>query len=125
MHALETLVNGDRKLGLLDLTDLSRSFTSIYQLLPIFPCLGNADGALIRLSEAGDIPCLNQAQRDRILAAERFHRDIEKAAESNQAFVGPASRGTRSVRLWHRSANQPNRDQGGRRNRASAIPSWR
>jgi hypothetical protein len=88
VNALETLVNGVRKLGLLDLTELSRSFTTTYQLLPIFPCLGNGDGALVRLSEAGDIPRLNQAQRDRILTAERFHRDIEKAADSNQASVG-------------------------------------
>jgi pimeloyl-ACP methyl ester carboxylesterase len=88
VNALETLVNGVRKLGLLDLTDLSRSFTSTYQLLPIFPCLGNGDGALVRLSEAAYIPRLNQAQRDRVVAAERFHRDIEKAAESNQASVG-------------------------------------
>lgn len=88
VSALETLVNGVRKLGLLDLTDLARSFTSTYQLLPIFPCLANGDGELFRLSEAAEIPRLNQGQRDRVLAAERFHREIEKAADSNQTSVG-------------------------------------
>ncbi len=87
LNALEMLVNGVRKLGLLDLTNLSRSFTSIYQLLPIYPCLAGGDGALVRLSETADIPRLDQSQRERILSAERFHRDIENAAASNQASV--------------------------------------
>ena len=88
VNALETLVNGVRKLGLLDLTELSRSFTSTYQLLPIYPCLIEGAGGLLRLSEAVDIPRLNRAQHDRLLDAERFHREIEVAAASNQASVG-------------------------------------
>jgi pimeloyl-ACP methyl ester carboxylesterase len=87
VNALETLVNGVRKLGFLGLTDLSRSFTSIYQLLPIYPCLDAGDGTLVRLSETDDIPGLDRAQRDRIRTAERFHREIEKAVERNQASV--------------------------------------
>ena len=37
-QALEPLVNGMRK-GWLDLTSMIRSFTSVYQLLPIYQCI--------------------------------------------------------------------------------------
>ena len=37
LNALGTLSNG-MKIGFLDLTDVARSFTAIYQLLPTYPC---------------------------------------------------------------------------------------
>jgi pimeloyl-ACP methyl ester carboxylesterase len=86
LNALDSLVNGVRKAGILDLTELTRSFTSIYQLLPIYPCLDLGTGTLARLSET-DIPGLNQAQHDRVRAAEAFHREIESAARTNQGSV--------------------------------------
>jgi pimeloyl-ACP methyl ester carboxylesterase len=88
VNAFETLVNGERKLKVVDLTDLSRSFTSIYQLLPIYPCFDRGHGALVRLAECNDIPRLDQKQHDRIRSADAFHREIEKAVERNQASVG-------------------------------------
>jgi pimeloyl-ACP methyl ester carboxylesterase len=85
LNALDTLSNGVRKLGLLDLTELSRSFTSIYQLLPIYPCYEQAVGEPIRLKEAEQIPGLEMA---RVRAADEFHREIERAVEADQATGG-------------------------------------
>jgi pimeloyl-ACP methyl ester carboxylesterase len=87
LNALDSLVNGVRKAGILDLTDLTRSFTSVYQLLPIFHCLDVGTGALVRLSEADGLPRLNPEQLARVRAAEAFHRQIEHAVETNQASV--------------------------------------
>ena len=53
LNALDSLVNGVEKMRALDMTELTRSFTSIYQLLPIYPCYSESDGsAPIRLKEA-------------------------------------------------------------------------
>ena len=87
VNALDSLVNGVRKAGILDLTELTRSFTSIYQLLPIYPCLDVGNGALVRLCEADGIPRLNQKQLGRVRAAEAFHRQIERAVDTNQTSV--------------------------------------
>jgi hypothetical protein len=51
LNALHTLSNG-MTIGPLELIDLSlaaRTFTSIYQLLPIYPCYDSGDGRLTRL----------------------------------------------------------------------------
>jgi hypothetical protein len=78
LNAVDFLAHGFRKLfGLVDLTDALRSFTSVYQLLPIYPCLDEGDGNLIRLTEATrTVPGLDQA---RVQAARQFHREIEDA----------------------------------------------
>ena len=81
LNALDTLSNGIRKLRLLDLTELTRSFTSIHQLLPIFPCLDPGDGKLVRLTEHDHVPGLDAA---RVRAADGFHREIERAAGSGR-----------------------------------------
>jgi pimeloyl-ACP methyl ester carboxylesterase len=88
VNAIDTLVNGVRKAGILDLTDLSRSFTSIYQLLPIYPCLDAGTGTLVRLSDASRIPRLSPQHLERVRAADAFHRDIQSAVEANQAASG-------------------------------------
>jgi pimeloyl-ACP methyl ester carboxylesterase len=85
LNALAFIVQGMRKaLGpvtLLDLSKLLRSFTSVYQLLPIYPCYQGAEGTdLIRLSEATGIPHLDVA---RAKAADAFHREIEHAVEKH------------------------------------------
>jgi len=87
LNALDSLVNGVRKAGVLDLTGLTRSFTSTYQLLPIYPCLDVGNGALVRLCEADGIPRLGPEELARVRAAEAFHRQIEHAVEANQASV--------------------------------------
>lgn len=80
-------MNGVRKAGILDLTELTRSFTSVYQLLPIYPCLDVGGGALVRLCEADAIPRLDEKQIARVREAEAFHRQIERAVDANQASV--------------------------------------
>lgn len=85
LNALEFVVHGMRKgLGpvtLIDLSKMLRSFTSVYQLLPIYPCYQAGDGRdLVRLSESTGIPYLDA---DRARAADAFHREIEQAVEKH------------------------------------------
>jgi pimeloyl-ACP methyl ester carboxylesterase len=82
LNAVDSLVNGVRKGpgGLLDLTELSRSLTGIYELLPIYPCYDPGDGELVRVAEATDIPNVDPARAKAALA---FHRAIEAAVEEN------------------------------------------
>jgi hypothetical protein len=86
VNAVGFLVDGMRKgLGpvtLIDLSELLRSFTSIYQLLPIYPCFQDEEGGeLIRVSEAAAIPHIDQ-QRAR--DADAFHREIEHAVQAHR-----------------------------------------
>jgi len=82
LNALETLSNGLTKaFGLVDLSDLVRSFPSIHQLLPIYPCVVTADGSVRRVTEvAHQIPGLNVAA---VTAARAFHTEIEDAVAAN------------------------------------------
>ncbi len=81
LNALDTLSNGVPKLfRLIDFTELSRSFTSIYQLLPIYPCYDPGTGEFVRLKEAPPIPGLDA---DRVRAADEFHREIERAVKAH------------------------------------------
>jgi pimeloyl-ACP methyl ester carboxylesterase len=81
LNAVDTLANGMRKgpFGLMDLTDLSRSFTALYQLLPIYPCIDPGDGTLHRVAET-DVPNIDRTRAADALA---FHRGIESAIETN------------------------------------------
>ena len=51
VNALGTLVNG-KKIKFFDLTEVARSLTAIYQLLPTYPCYDGGDGKLVRVDEA-------------------------------------------------------------------------
>jgi hypothetical protein len=83
LNALDFLANGLRKhagpMPLLDLSDIVRSFTSVYQLLPIYPCLEQPDG-LVRVSEAERIPGVEPSKA---MAADAYHREIERAVEEH------------------------------------------
>jgi hypothetical protein len=78
LNAVDFIANGIRKaFGLVDLTDLMCSFTSVHQLLPIYPCLDTGTGQLARL---GDIPnALPRLTPEQLAAARGFHREIEEA----------------------------------------------
>jgi pimeloyl-ACP methyl ester carboxylesterase len=81
LNALEFIVHGIRKglgpITLIDLSKLLRSFTSVYQLLPIYPSYGaGEENDLTRLSESSGIPHLDL---DKVKAADGFHREIEQA----------------------------------------------
>jgi pimeloyl-ACP methyl ester carboxylesterase len=88
LGALDVLVNG-KKIKFFDLTDLARSFTSIYQLLPTYPCYDAGDGNPVRVDER-DIPNLDKAKAK---AALGFHREIQDAVESHLGEPGYTSGG--------------------------------
>ena len=83
LNALDTLANGLCKgpMGLIDLTSTARSFTAIYQLLPIYPCYDVGDGNLLRVGETSGIPNVDSEKASAALA---FHREIEAAVEANR-----------------------------------------
>jgi Lecithin:cholesterol acyltransferase len=85
LNALDTLVNG-KKIKFFDLTEVARSFTAIYQLLPTYPCYDGGDGKLAYV-DATDIPHLD---RTKAKAALDFHREIAAAVEAHlkdEAYV--------------------------------------
>lgn len=82
LNALNFLANGfARKIGpfkVADLSELLRSMTSVYELLPIYPCVDVGSGALTRVAETDGLPA--GVDRGRARAAEYdFHREIEAA----------------------------------------------
>ncbi len=85
LNALNFIANGITKrlgpLTLMDLTGLLRSFTSVYQLLPIYPCVEREDGSLGRVTELTDIPYLDTERAAEALA---FHRAIMDAVADHQ-----------------------------------------
>jgi len=80
LNALSYLVNGYKE-GPLNLTELLRSLTAVYQLLPIYECVDLGDGKLGRVAEV-DIP---NVDRIRAKAALDFHRGIETEQAKNAA----------------------------------------
>jgi len=85
VNALDTLVNG-LKIKFFDLTEVARSFTAIYQLLPTYPCYDGGNGDLAYVDET-DIPNLD---RPKAKAALDFHREIHSAVDAHlrdQAYV--------------------------------------
>ena len=80
LNAVDFLTHGMKKtlgpLTLIDLSALIRSFTSVYQLLPIYPCFDAGDRTLRRVAETPGIPNVDAG---RAAAALAFHRDIEAA----------------------------------------------
>jgi len=83
MNAVDFLVNGFvKKLGPLRLADLSRllrSLTSVYQLVPIYPCVDVGAGNE-RVAEVA-LPGVDQARAAAALS--EFHRAIQTAAEGH------------------------------------------
>lgn len=74
--AVNFLANGYKQL-FLDLTEVLRSLTSVYQLLPIYKVL-NVDGEYQRIAEVANLPNIDQTKAQNALA---FHREIEAAVE--------------------------------------------
>lgn len=67
-------------LKLLDLSDMLRSFPSVYQLLPTYACYDPGGGGLVHLNEVAGIPNLDPL---RVAKAFEFHEEIRKAVEKN------------------------------------------
>jgi pimeloyl-ACP methyl ester carboxylesterase len=89
LNAVDFLANGFVKkagpLKLLDLTTLLRSLTSVYQLLPIYPCVDLGNG-YVRPAEVGTaIAGLDAARAS--TALQQFHRAIEAGAGQHDQAV--------------------------------------
>lgn len=84
VNALDTLANGCSKgpRKLLDLSETVRSFTSTYQLLPIYRCYSAGPGSpWVRIGETAGIPNVDPA---RAAAALAFHNEIRDAVERHR-----------------------------------------
>lgn len=82
LDSLGTICNGAaKKIGpiTIDATKASRTFQSLYQLLPIYPVIGVGDAPLVRVDSL-DLPNLD---RSRASAALQFHTEVRDAHEDN------------------------------------------
>jgi pimeloyl-ACP methyl ester carboxylesterase len=83
LNALDFVANGMRKgpAGLIDLSVVLRSFTSVYQLMPIYRCYDPGDGHLVRVGETADVPHVDARKA---AAAMAFHREIQQAVDAHR-----------------------------------------
>ncbi len=81
-NALDALSNGVRKgpLGLVDLTALARSCTSVHQLLPFYPVVETGGRGFARVVET----TLPNLDRSRVARGMAFHHEIRRAVESHR-----------------------------------------
>lgn len=81
VNAINALANGVKKgpFGLLDVSEFTRSLTSTYQLLPIYPCYDPGDGQLVRIGETTGIPNIDARRAADALA---FHNEMTVPAEA-------------------------------------------
>ncbi|MBD2695216.1 lipase/acyltransferase domain-containing protein [Anabaena catenula] len=78
LKAVNFLANGYKQ-QFLDLTEVMRSLTSIYQLLPIYEVVKIGE-SYKRIAEADGLPNIDKRKAQDALA---FHREIETAVEQN------------------------------------------
>lgn len=78
VKALDFLANGNKNL-VVDLTDVVRSCTSVYQLLPIYEMV-NVGKDVKRVADIPNIPNVSQERAKDALA---FHREIEAAVNGH------------------------------------------
>ena len=86
LKAVDGLTNGVRKsfIELGPVTEMLRSFPSVHQLLPIYPCLDDGSGALRRVRELpGGLP---GADPDLVADATAFHDEIVAAQQANDGL---------------------------------------
>jgi pimeloyl-ACP methyl ester carboxylesterase len=88
LKALDFLVHGYKKL-FLDLTEVMRTFPSMYQLLPIYRVL-RVRGDFVRVAEADAVPNIEPA---RALDGLAFHREIEEKVDEHRRDAEYLERG--------------------------------
>lgn len=102
LNAVDFLVNGMKKgigpLGL-DLTPLLRSYPSVYQLLPIYPCVDAGGAEALRIAAAAEGGALPNVKPQAATDARKFHTEIEEAHERNAAQAAYRDSGYRLVPL--------------------------
>ncbi|MGK7898668.1 MAG: lecithin--cholesterol acyltransferase, partial [Xenococcus sp. (in: cyanobacteria)] len=83
VNAVNFLANGYKK-AFIDLTEVMRSLTSVYQLMPIYEML-NIDGQFYRIAESPiELPHIVKKRAEEAL---KFHRKIEEAVKTNQEDI--------------------------------------
>jgi hypothetical protein len=85
VNAVNFLVNGfDKKVGPfgIDLSEMLRSFTAVYQLLPGFKCIDTGAGDLVRLSDLPSVPNLDM---DRVQASALLQAEVRGAVDGHRA----------------------------------------
>jgi hypothetical protein len=94
VNALNFLSNGFKKqlagVNVVDLSALIQSFTSVYQLLPIYPCYDPGDGTLRR---PGDFKGITGVEDQKAAGALEFHHEISRAVEAHRRLEDYAERG--------------------------------
>ena len=93
LNALNFLANGYKKaFNLIDLSEMLRSFTSIYQLLPNYKCCDYGDGELLRVDNPRGIPNVDPV---RVAAAFAFHQEIADSQAANSKLPEYSTNGYR------------------------------
>jgi hypothetical protein len=94
LNALDFVANGfTRFFGLVDLTDLMCSFTSVHQLLPIYRCVDTVGAELARLTDVPEV--LSRLTPQQVDAARGFHKEIEDAVARHRQDDEYVERGYR------------------------------
>jgi hypothetical protein len=96
-----------------DMSALVRSFTSVYQLMPRYPCVDLGDKVLRRPGETSRIPNVDVG---RAKAALEFHREIDAAVARNAALPEYAKSGyvMRPIVGMYQRTKQAGRIEGGK-----------
>jgi hypothetical protein len=122
-RAIDALVNGVRK-GLwpleVDLTAMVRSFPSVYQLLPTYPCVDPGSGTPIPPAELA-LPNLDPAMLTLVQDAAAFHSELRAESAKNAgrypiyALKGHLQPTLQIARLQADQADRPPRTSGATR----------
>ena len=120
VKALNFLANGYKKL-FLDLTELLSSFTSVYQLMPIYEML-DVNGEFKRVAETDNVPGVIRGRAEQALC---FHREIEAAVnEHNDDASYQRLYKTIPVVGTHQPCLQSAKLSGGKLTASRSLPAW-
>jgi hypothetical protein len=96
LNAVDFLVHGMKR-GIgpfgLDLSPMLRSYPSVYQLLPIYPCIDNGGRKMLRVADAATAGALPMVDPQRAADARTFHQEIEDAQTANAKTSAYVERG--------------------------------
>jgi Lecithin:cholesterol acyltransferase len=121
LNALNFLANGYKRL-FTDLSEVMRSFPSMYQLLPIYRALRIGED-YVRVAEAASVPGIDRARAGDALA---FHREIEAKVDEHRKDPNYLDKGYVIVPVV--GTRQPTLQSavlaGGRVTAGAEVPSW-
>jgi hypothetical protein len=121
LNAVNFLTNGYKRL-FMDLSEVMRSFPSMYQLLPIYRALRIGED-YVRVAEAANVPGIHRARAQDALA---FHREIEAKVNEHRRDPDYLDKGYAIVPVV--GTRQPTLQSavlaGGRVTAGPELPSW-